>query len=205
MFHTRAVLSPLAVTMRWPSGENGGAASTMPRVAFERGQQLAVAAVPHSRRLVGAGGDDALAVGRERRVQDTVRVAFELDQRVAPLAAFHTRAVLSSLAVTMRWPSGENAACKTAAACGLRAWPAAGRWRRSTPAPSCPSLAVTMRWPSGENAALPDTVRRGLRAWASSWPPSRVPHPRRLVPTGGDDALAVGRERRVHRHCPRGL
>ena len=82
------------------------------RVAFEAGHELPVGRVPHSRRLVGAGGDDALAVGRERGAPDMVCVAFELGDSW-PLAAFHTRAVLSQLAVTMRWPSGENAARQT--------------------------------------------------------------------------------------------
>ena len=74
-------------------------------------------------------------------------------RHLLPVAAFQTRAVPSSLAVTMRWPSGENAALLTASV-----WP-------SSFATCCPvaafqiravpsSLAVTMRWPSGENAAL---------------------------------------------------
>ena len=70
----------------------------------------------------------------------------------SPVAAFHSRDVLSPLAVMMRWPSGENAACSTALV-----WPS--RLANSSPVAAfhtravLSSLAVTMRWPSGENAA----------------------------------------------------
>src|ERR1022692_3808778 len=82
------------------------------RVTFKVGQQLAVGCVPHPRSVVFAGGDDSLAVG-----QNAARTTSAVwPTRVAsswPLTAFHTRAVLSKLAVTTRWPSGENAACQT--------------------------------------------------------------------------------------------
>src|SRR5262245_25738301 len=76
------------------------------------------------RRLVPASGDDALPVRRDRRLVDTGRVANERETSSWPVATFHARAVLSSLAVRMRCPSGENA-CQT---------------------------GVTIRRPSGENA-----------------------------------------------------
>src|SRR5256885_1460659 len=66
------------------------------------------------------------------------------------LATFHKRAVLSLLAVTMRWPSGENTAHHTASSCWRVAssWPLAAFHTRAV----LSKLAVTMRWPSGENA-----------------------------------------------------
>ncbi len=69
--------------------------------------------VPHPRGLVGGRGDDALAVGAERRRTDPILVAPK-DQGSPVPSAFHTRAVLSHDAVTMRLPSGLNAAEKTA-------------------------------------------------------------------------------------------
>jgi hypothetical protein len=71
---------------------------------------------------------------------------------ISPVMAFHNRAVPSSLVVTIRWLSGENAACRR-----RLVWP----WSVSS---SCPvtafhtrarlsSLSVTTRLPSGEKAA----------------------------------------------------
>ena len=62
------------------------------------------------RRLVLRRGDDALAVGAERRAIHSTVMAFErLADRLAGPAS-QSRAVLSSDAVTMRLPSGLNAA-----------------------------------------------------------------------------------------------
>jgi hypothetical protein len=77
--------------------------------------------------MVVAGSDDALPVGRERRPPDPVRVA-PSSASSWPVAAFHTRAVLSKLAVTMRCPSGENAAWLTSSVWPsslARSWPVA--------------------------------------------------------------------------------
>ena len=52
-----------------------------------------------------------------------------------PVAASHTRAVSSSLAVTTRRPSGLNAAVDTPCFV-LSGGVTAGRWPRPTPAPS---------------------------------------------------------------------
>ena len=63
----RAVLSPDAVTMRLPSGLNA-ALDHSTIMAFERlADRLAGRGVPDPRRLVLRRGDDALAVGAERR------------------------------------------------------------------------------------------------------------------------------------------
>jgi hypothetical protein len=88
-----------------------------------------------------------------------------------PVAASQMRAVLSLEAVTMRRPSGENAA--------LRTFPLSSSEGKPSPWPekttSCTPLAasqmravrsleaVTMRRPSGENATL-----RTLRSWPES-------------------------------------
>ncbi len=71
-----------------------------------------------------------------------------------PVSAFQTLAVWSSLAVTMRWPSGLKAAELTDSV--ITAMPA--RVRSSSPVAAfqtlavLSSLAVTMRWPSGLKA-----------------------------------------------------
>ena len=69
-----------------------------------------------------------------------------------PVAASHTRAVWSSLAVTTRRPSGLNAARCTRPSCfsgGVIGWPVAASHTRAV----LSQLAVTTRRPSGLNAA----------------------------------------------------
>ena len=109
--HTRAVLSADAVTMRLPSGLNA-ALHTASVMAFERlADRLAGLGVPQPRRLVPRRGDDALAVGAERRAL-TPQLPWPVSGAPIglPVAASHSRAVLSADAVTMRLPSGLNAA-----------------------------------------------------------------------------------------------
>src|ERR1017187_1174460 len=111
-----------------------------------------------------------------------------------PSSAFHSRAVWSSLAVTIRLPSGENAASQTTAEwpCSLAtSWPLAAFHTRAVFA-----LAVMMRLPSGENTASPTLSPSALQL-DQQFAVVRVPHPCRTVPAGGDDALTVGRERRL--------
>ena len=80
-------------------------------MAFERlADRLAGRGVPEPRRLVRRRGDDALAVGAERRAHDLDIMASSGSPIGLPVAASQTRAVLSSDAVTMRLPSGLNAA-----------------------------------------------------------------------------------------------
>src|SRR5262249_49656115 len=71
-----------------------------------------------------------------------------------PVAASHTRKVLSAEAETMRLPSRENDAPLTAPVCPLSGspigWPVAASHMRKVS--SCE--AVTMSLPSGENDAL---------------------------------------------------
>jgi hypothetical protein len=76
-----------------------------------------------------------------------------LTLRGLPVAALHTRAVLSELAVTIRVPSGLNAALLTDALCSrglLRGLPVAALHTRAV----LSELAVTIRVPSGLNVAL---------------------------------------------------
>ena len=108
--HSRTVLSSLPEAMRLPSGLN---ATLLHRVgvAGERiAEGLAGVGVPQPHRVVGAAGGDALAVGAERHAEHRVGVA---GQRAAPIgwpvAASHSRTVLSSLPEAMRLPSGLNA------------------------------------------------------------------------------------------------
>ena len=51
-------------------------------MAFEFGQELTAGRVPDLRRLVVAGGDDALPVGGERRLPDASGMAFEFGQEL---------------------------------------------------------------------------------------------------------------------------
>ena len=102
-----------AVTMRRPSGLKA-ALQTLFRVAFEFGDLAARGGVPHPRGIVGPrrgtqSGDDAAAVGAEGGAPDPLVWPSSLAVS-RPVAASHTRAVLSSDAVTMRRPSGLKAA-----------------------------------------------------------------------------------------------
>ena len=84
-------------------------------MAHERlADRLAGLRVPQPRRLVLRRRDDALAVGAERRAPHRDFVASSGSPICLPVSASHTRAVLSSAAVTMRLPSALNAALYTA-------------------------------------------------------------------------------------------
>ena len=65
--------------------------------------------IPQPRGLVPACGHHRLAIGRKLRATDLVLMAAQYLQFL-PLATSHSRAVLSSLAVTTVLPSGENCA-----------------------------------------------------------------------------------------------
>ena len=91
-----------AVTSRLPSGLNAAlqTKSAWPsRCASGRHR-----GIPQPRRVVLGGGDDALAVGAERRAVDRFRVTYEGGE-AAPVAASHSRAVLSI-------GGGDDAACR---------------------------------------------------------------------------------------------
>jgi hypothetical protein len=67
----RAVLSALAVTTRWPSGENS-ALQTAAVWAFQLRDHLTGGGIPHPRRMVIAPRHHALAVGRKCCTPDAV-------------------------------------------------------------------------------------------------------------------------------------
>lgn len=103
----------------------------------------------------------------------------------------HNRAVVSSDAVRMRWPSGENTALQTVPACPRRA--ASG-----LPAPSHNRAVLIIR--RGEDAAAvghENTPRQTQPAclcrMASGLP--RPSHSRAVVIRRGKDAVSVRRER----------
>ena len=117
----------------------------------ECGERPARSRVPDARGPVMGGGDDAPAIGRERGTQDALVVAGE-DGELLAVAASQMRAVWSSEAVTMRRPSGENAAEKTRSP-----WPESTASCLAVAASQTRAVlsaeAVTMRRPSGENSA----------------------------------------------------
>ena len=105
--------------MRLPSGLNA-ALDTAVLMASERlADRLAGRGVPQPRRLVIGRGDDALAVGAERRAAHRSSWPLSGSPIGLPVAASHSRAVLSEDAVTMRLPSGLNAALRTRIRHGL--------------------------------------------------------------------------------------
>ena len=192
---TRAVLSEDAVTMRLPSGLNA-ALITQSLMAFERlADRLAGLGVPDARRLVRRRGDDALAVGAERRAPHSASWPLSGSPIGLPVAASQIRAVLSEDAVTMRLPSGLNAALYTASSWPLSGSPIGLPVAASQIRAVLSQDAVTMRLPSGLNAALVHPPSWPLSGSPIGLPRRGVPDPRRLVRRGGDDALAVGAER----------
>ena len=91
-----------------PVGRERGVADGS-AMAGKHGERLGRVRVPDARGLVFGGGNDAPTIGRERSRQDESpwpeRTAIGL-----AVAASQIRAVWSPEAVTMRRPSGENAA-----------------------------------------------------------------------------------------------
>ena len=105
--HTFAVPSRLAVTIRDPSGLND--ADWTPIGVPLEGEDLGTRRrVPHLRRPVPTRGHDPRPVRAERRRSDATPVCPLRVRTSAPVVASHTFAVPSSLAVTIRDPSGLN-------------------------------------------------------------------------------------------------
>ena len=88
------------------------------RMPLELGDEGPGGGLPDPRRPVYRRGDDAAAVRAERGGMEIVRMPLELGDEGAE-SAIQTRPVLSPDAVTMRLPSGLNAAEKTMYACPL--------------------------------------------------------------------------------------
>ena len=100
-----------------------------------------------------------------------------------PVAASHSRAVLSSLAASGRvLPSGLKATAQTAPSCPVRAGRWACRWPRPTAAPSVVRCRSRQRLAVGAEGH--GNGRRPRAPWASPMGRAggRVPQPRRLVP-----------------------
>ena len=159
--HTRTVLSALPETIRVPSGLN----ATLHTPSGVPGQRLADGLaggrVPHPHRVVGTAGDDPRAVGAERHAR-TPRPVCPVSgwPTGRPVAASHTRTVLSALPETIRVPSGLNATLAHRVLCARSAaGRRVGRWPRPTPAPCVSALPETIRVPSGLNATLAHRVR----------------------------------------------
>ena len=155
----------------------------------------AVGAERHTAHRVGVAGDRAgRRVGRWprptpapscRRLPETIRLPSGLNATLHtvsvwpvsggpigwPVAASHTRTVLSKLPETIRCPSGLNATLSTPSV-----WPVSGvadrvgRWPRPTPAPSCRRLPETIRSPSGLNATLHTASVWPVSGWPTGWP-----------------------------------
>ena len=111
-----------------------------------------------------------------------------------PLRASHTRAVLSSEAVTTRVPSALKLAERTHSSClrgSVRGWPLRASHTRAV----LSKEAVTTRVPSALKLAEVNRtfVFEGLGEGLAA---ARVPHPRRLVVRSGDHPRAVGTETR---------
>ena len=112
-----------------------------------------------------------------------------------PVAASHSRTVLSQLPETMRLPSGLNATLVTGA--GVAGQRRADRLAGGgVPQPHrLVSLPETMRLPSGLNATLNTAAGVAGQRRADRLAGVGVPQPHRLVAAAGDDAPAVGAER----------
>ena len=150
-------------------------------------------AASHSRAVLSAEAVTTRAPSGEKAA---LRTTSSWPRRTAiclPVAASHSRAVLSAEAVTTRVPSGEKAALSDLPVMAAQDGDLPCRWRRPTPARSCPHEAVTTRAPSGEKAAL-RTASSWPRRTATCLAGGGVPQPRGLVQRGGDDARAVRRE-----------
>ena len=136
--------------------------------------------VPHLRRPVLTAGDDPRPVRAERR-RMTASVCPLRVRSSAPVFASHTFAVSSSLAVTIRDPSGLNDADDDAAGVPLEGeelGPVLASHTFAVPS----RLPVTTREPSGLNAAERDAAGVPLEG-EELGPAPRVPHLRRPVLT----------------------
>ncbi len=136
-------------------------------VAGEGEEFLAGLGIPDFGGVVGTGGDDAVAIGTEGGGPDRIRCGRRGRGVPAPVWASQTLAVLSSLAVTMRSPSGLKAADKTDPAWPARVRSSAPVWASQTLA-VLSALAVTMRSPSGLKAA--DKTNRMAGEGEEFWP-----------------------------------
>ena len=109
--------------MRAPSGLNA-ALVTAPSWPLSARSSSPLRGVPHPRRAVVGGGDDARPVGAERGAPDRAVVALELAQHGATAWRPTPARCRRHEAVTMRAPSGLNATLRDPAAVALELAPA---------------------------------------------------------------------------------
>ena len=175
-------------------------------MAFERlADRLAGRRVPDARRLVVRRGDDALAVGAERRAPHNIFMAFErLADRLAGRGVPDPRRLVIRRGDDALAVGAERRATHSAS------WPLSGSPIGLPVAASqiravLSSDAVTMRLPSGLNAALSTTIVMALEGSPIGWPVAASQIRAVLSIRRGDDALAVGAERRAQHRDPHGL
>ena len=180
--HSRTVLSALPEAIRVPSGLNA-TLDTASGVAGQRlADGLAGGRVPQPHRLVVTAGDDARAVGAERHAGHRVRCGRSAAAPTGwPVAASHTRTVLSQLPETMRVPSGLNATLHTASVWPVSGWPTGWPVAASHSRTVLSALPETMRVPSGLNATLITASGVAGERLADGLAGGRVPQPHRLV------------------------
>ena len=171
-------------------------------VAGERGaDRLAGVGVPQPHRAVVAGGGQPVPVGAERHTGHPVGVAGEGLPRGWPVSAFHSRTVLSSLALASRCPSGLNATPITAAGvAGERV--AEGLAGVGVPQPHR-AVAAGGGQPVPVGAERHTRHRAGVAGerGAEGLAGVGVPQPHRAVGAGGGQPVPVGAER--HTRSPR--
>ncbi|WP_343424543.1 hypothetical protein [Candidatus Amarolinea dominans] len=103
-------------------------------MALQRSQQRTRLAIPNAHALIVTGRDDAFAIRAVRRGPDNVPVALSV-RSSAPVSPSQMRTLPSSLAETMRLPSGLYAADLTPAV-----WPSSV----ASSAPVSPSQMRTL-------------------------------------------------------------
>ena len=184
-----------------PSGANATLVTHV-SVAHESSDLSAARRVPQPRRLVRGAGQDRAAVGREGHARH--HAPWPSKRRISrPLAASHSRAVLSPEPVRIVRPSGANATLVTDVRVALEASDLAAA--RRIPQPRRLVLGA------GEDGAA---VGRERHARDPPWPsrrrisrPVAASQSRAVLSTrrSGEDRAAVGREGHARDHSPRGL
>ena len=205
--HSRTVLSPLPEARRVPSGLN----ATLDTVSGVAGQRLADGlaggGVPQPHRLVGAAGGDAGAVGAERHAASPRPVWPVSGWPMGwPVAASHSRTVLSSLPEARRVPSGLNATLHTASGvAGQRLADGLAGGRVPQPHRLVGAAGGEARAVGAERHARTPRPVWPVSGWPIGLAGGRVPQPHRAVAAAGGEARAVGAERhaRTPRRCAR--
>ena len=112
-----------------------------------------------------------------------------------PVAASHSRTVLSALPEARRVPSGLNATLDTASVWPVSGWPMGWPVAASHSRTVLSSLPEAMRVPSGLNATLVTASVWPVSGWPMGWPVAASHSRTVVVAAAGGDARAVGAER----------